>query len=97
MAGSAGKSVDEYLANLPPDRRAEVTQVHDVVNRTMPKGYERDTARLALKPRRVWLWSEIQGKATVKFKAAGMPRKEIAKEMKVSVRTVQRYLRAVRT
>jgi hypothetical protein len=41
MPGPTPTSVEQYLANLPADRRAEVTRVHDVVNRKMPKGFER--------------------------------------------------------
>ena len=65
----------------------------------MPRTWQRDTERLKLpeKQRRpAWTWGAIRSKAAVKFKAAGMPRKEIAGEMKVSVRTVGRYLREAR-
>lgn len=40
MAHSAAKTPAEYLASLPPDRRAAIAAVRDVVNRHMPKGYQ---------------------------------------------------------
>lgn len=33
-------SVDEYLASLPADRRAEIERVRQVVKRNLPAGYE---------------------------------------------------------
>ena len=33
-------SVDEYLASLPTDRRAEIERVRQVVKRNLPAGYE---------------------------------------------------------
>ena len=39
MASSAAKSVDEYLAELPPERPAVVSKVRDMVNTHMPAGY----------------------------------------------------------
>lgn len=39
MASSKAKTVDEYLAELPDDRRAVVSAVRDLVNRHMPEGY----------------------------------------------------------
>ena len=39
MASSAAATVDGYLAELPPDRRAVVSAVLDVVRRNMPAGY----------------------------------------------------------
>ena len=39
MASSKASTVDEYLAELPPDRREVVSKVRDVVRRSLPKGY----------------------------------------------------------
>ena len=39
MASSAAKTVDEYLAELPEQRRAVVSSVRDLVNRHVPPGY----------------------------------------------------------
>ena len=39
MVMSAARSVDEYLAELPPERRAVVSAVRDVVRRHLPDGY----------------------------------------------------------
>lgn len=39
MASSKAKTVDEYLAELPDDRRAVVSAVRDLVNRHVPEGY----------------------------------------------------------
>ncbi|MDR7070027.1 hypothetical protein J2X02_002878 [Pseudoxanthomonas japonensis] len=39
MASSNAKTVDEYLAELPEERRAVVSVVRDLVNRHMPEGY----------------------------------------------------------
>lgn len=39
MARSTAASVDEYLAELPDDRRAAVSAVRDLVLRHLPKGY----------------------------------------------------------
>ena len=36
---SAAKSVDEYLASLPPDRRGAITTVRDLVLANLPRGY----------------------------------------------------------
>jgi uncharacterized protein YdhG (YjbR/CyaY superfamily) len=36
---SNAKSVAEYLASLPEDRRAIVSAVRDVINKNLPKGY----------------------------------------------------------
>ena len=33
-------SVEEYLASLPADRRAEIERVREVVTRNLPTGYE---------------------------------------------------------
>lgn len=40
MVQSAAKSVSQYLAELPPERRAVVSVVRDMVNAHMPAGYE---------------------------------------------------------
>lgn len=40
MARSTAKTPAEYLASLPPDRRATIAAVRDVVNQYMPKGYQ---------------------------------------------------------
>ena len=39
MATSKAATVDEYLAELPPERRTVVAKVRDVVRRNLPKGY----------------------------------------------------------
>lgn len=39
MAGSAARTVAAYLAELPPERRAIVSSVRDLVNRHLPPGY----------------------------------------------------------
>lgn len=39
MAGSAATTVAAYLAELPPERRAIVSTVRDLVNRHLPPGY----------------------------------------------------------
>lgn len=40
MAASKAPTVDAYLAELPPDRRAVVSAVRDAVARHLPNGYE---------------------------------------------------------
>jgi len=40
MARSAAKTPAEYLASLPPDRRAAIAAVRDVINQYIPKGYQ---------------------------------------------------------
>jgi hypothetical protein len=37
---STAKSVDEYLAALPPDRRLAISAVRDVILTSLPAGYE---------------------------------------------------------
>jgi hypothetical protein len=37
---STAKTVDEYLANLPPDRRIAIGGVRDVILTNLPAGYE---------------------------------------------------------
>lgn len=39
MASSQAATVEEYLAELPEDRRAVVSAVRDVVRRNLPAGY----------------------------------------------------------
>jgi hypothetical protein len=39
MARSAAATVAEYLAELPPERRAVIAAVRDLVNRHLPPGY----------------------------------------------------------
>lgn len=43
MVQSKAPTVDEYLSELPEERRAVVSKVRDVVRRNLPKGY-RETA-----------------------------------------------------
>ena len=43
MVQSKAATVDEYLSELPEERRAVVSKVRDVVRRNLPKGY-RETA-----------------------------------------------------
>ena len=40
MASSAASTVEEYLAELPDDRRALVAAVRDTVNAHLPDGYQ---------------------------------------------------------
>lgn len=40
MATRSVKTVDEYLAALPADRRAAIAAVRDTINRRIPRGYE---------------------------------------------------------
>jgi hypothetical protein len=40
MASSDAGTVDEYLAQLPDERRATVAAVRDLVNEHLPPGYE---------------------------------------------------------
>jgi hypothetical protein len=44
MVSSAATSVDAYLAELPPQRRAVVAAVRDLVNAHIPPGYEEGMA-----------------------------------------------------
>lgn len=39
MASSKAKTVEEYLAELPEDRRMVIASVRDLVNRHIPDGY----------------------------------------------------------
>ena len=40
MAKSGATTVEEYLAELPEDRRATIAKVRDVVLRNLPAGYQ---------------------------------------------------------
>lgn len=40
MVRSAAKTVDEYLAGLPDDRREVVSEVRKLIRKHLPKGYE---------------------------------------------------------
>jgi hypothetical protein len=44
MARSAASTVDEYLAELPEDRRAAISTVRDAVLRHLPDGYREGMA-----------------------------------------------------
>jgi hypothetical protein len=44
MAQSNAKTVDEYLQELPAERRAEVEAVRAVVKKNLPKGYRETVA-----------------------------------------------------
>ena len=39
MVSSKAATVDEYLAELPPERRAVIARVRDALNAAMPAGY----------------------------------------------------------
>ncbi len=40
MAQSAARTVDQYLKELPPERREVISTVRDVIRKNLPKGYE---------------------------------------------------------
>ena len=40
MVSSRASTVADYLAELPPDRRAELVHVRDLINEALPAGYE---------------------------------------------------------
>lgn len=40
MASSAAATVEEYLAELPPERAQVVAHVRDLVNAALPEGYQ---------------------------------------------------------
>jgi hypothetical protein len=40
MVSSKATTVDDYLAELPPERRAIVASVRDLVRRNLPEGYQ---------------------------------------------------------
>ena len=44
MATSKASTVEQYLEELPPERRAVVSKVRDVVRRNLPKGYDETMA-----------------------------------------------------
>lgn len=44
MVGSAAKTVDAYLAQLPPERAAVVATMRDFVNLHLPPGYREEMA-----------------------------------------------------
>lgn len=44
MAASAAKTVEAYLDELPPERRAVIATVRDLVNAHMPEGYRESIA-----------------------------------------------------
>ena len=44
MVSSAAKTVDEYLAGLPPERAAVVSAMRDFVNAHLPPGYRESMA-----------------------------------------------------
>lgn len=44
MASSAARTVDEYLAELPPERAAVMAVMRDVINAHMPAGYQETMA-----------------------------------------------------
>ena len=44
MVQSAATTVEQYLAELPPERRAVVSQVRDVVLQNLPAGYAETVA-----------------------------------------------------
>jgi uncharacterized protein YdhG (YjbR/CyaY superfamily) len=39
MVSSTAATVAEYLAELPDDRRAEISHVRDIINEVLPEGY----------------------------------------------------------
>ena len=40
MASSAAKTVDQYLKELPPERREVISAVREVIRKNLPSGYE---------------------------------------------------------
>ena len=44
MATSRATTVEQYLAELPADRRAAIARVRDVVRRNLPAGYQESMA-----------------------------------------------------
>ena len=40
MASSAAKTVDQYLKELPPERREVISAVREVIRENLPTGYE---------------------------------------------------------
>ncbi len=41
---SQASTVEEYLAELPPDRREAISAVRDVINENLPSGYREEMA-----------------------------------------------------
>ena len=39
MVSSRATTVADYLAELPPERRAEIERVRDLINQALPEGY----------------------------------------------------------
>lgn len=44
MATSKASTVEQYLEQLPPERRAVVSKVRELVRRNLPKGYDETMA-----------------------------------------------------
>ena len=44
MVSSKAATVSDYLAELPDDRRAEISQVRDIINQALPEGYREGMA-----------------------------------------------------
>ena len=44
MVSSSAATVSDYLTELPPERRAEIEKVRDVVNAALPAGYREGMA-----------------------------------------------------
>lgn len=42
MVQSKAATVDEYLAELPEERRAVVTRMRDLIRKNLPKGYQEE-------------------------------------------------------
>ena len=49
MASSKAATVAQYLAELPPERRAEIEKVRDLVNGALPAGYREGMKRAGLR------------------------------------------------
>ena len=44
MVSSKAATVEDYLAELPEDRRAEIARVRDLINQALPDGYREGMA-----------------------------------------------------
>ncbi len=44
MVSSKAATIEQYLAELPPERRAEISRVRDVINQALPDGYREGMA-----------------------------------------------------
>ena len=44
MVSSKAATVEQYLAELPPERRSEISRVRDVINQALPNGYREGMA-----------------------------------------------------